>query len=99
MKAAAKEWASVADPDTGKSYYAGVGNNKASISVDQLASALQSARASQSGRGNSTSSSEVNIQQVTIQTQATDAQGMAKDAQAAFQKHPLIVPQANLGLT
>ena len=41
----------------------------------------------------------MNIQQVTIQTQATDAQGMAKDAQAAFQKHPLIVPQANLGLT
>lgn len=42
--AAAREWASVADPTTGRSHYAGVGNNRASISVAEIAHALQSAR-------------------------------------------------------
>jgi hypothetical protein len=39
-----KEWASVADPDTGKSHYGGVGNNKASISVEDATQALNDAR-------------------------------------------------------
>jgi muramidase (phage lysozyme) len=99
IKAASMEWASVADPDTGLSHYAGVGNNKASISVAQMTQALQNARMSVSGRGAGSSTSEVNIQQVTIQTQATDANGIARDAQVAFSKHPMIVPQANRGLS
>lgn len=51
LKAASKEWASVADPDTGKSYYDGVGNNKASIPVGDMANALRSARSNQTGIG------------------------------------------------
>ncbi|MCT9017095.1 mannosyl-glycoprotein endo-beta-N-acetylglucosamidase [Cupriavidus gilardii] len=45
MQAAAREWASVADPTTGKSFYDGVGNNRASISVEQLEQALRNTRA------------------------------------------------------
>lgn len=43
-RAASAEWASVADPRTGKSHYAGVGNNKASISVAEIVAALRAAR-------------------------------------------------------
>jgi hypothetical protein len=43
-RAASAEWASIADPRTGKSHYAGVGNNKASISVAEIVAALQTAR-------------------------------------------------------
>jgi muramidase (phage lysozyme) len=43
--AAAQEWASVADPRTGQSYYAGQGNNKASISAAEMSEALQKTRA------------------------------------------------------
>ncbi len=41
----AKEFASVAHPATGKSYYAGVGNNRASISVKEAQDALMASRA------------------------------------------------------
>jgi muramidase (phage lysozyme) len=44
IKAASREWASVADPTTGKSVYEGIGNNKASISVDEMRRALQESR-------------------------------------------------------
>lgn len=44
MRAAAKEWASVADPETGKSYYAGVANNKASITLAEMEQALRNSR-------------------------------------------------------
>jgi hypothetical protein len=44
LKAASKEWASVADPDTGRSHYEGVGNNKASITADAMADVLQRER-------------------------------------------------------
>ncbi len=43
-KAASMEWASVASPETEKSYYAGVGNNKASISSSEMIAALKQAR-------------------------------------------------------
>ncbi|VVD29156.1 glycoside hydrolase family 104 protein [Paraburkholderia dioscoreae] len=49
MKAASREWASVADPSTGRSHYAGVGNNRASISTEAMSRALQAARASAGG--------------------------------------------------
>lgn len=44
IKAASLEWASVADPSTGKSHYVGVANNLASISADDMARALQASR-------------------------------------------------------
>lgn len=44
VKAASKEWASIADPDTGQSHYAGVGNNKSSIPADAIAASLKAAR-------------------------------------------------------
>lgn len=43
--AAAKEWASVANPATGRSYYDGVGGNKSSITVEQMERALSNTRA------------------------------------------------------
>jgi hypothetical protein len=45
VKAASREWASVADPDTGRSHYDGVGGNRATISAEEVAAALQKARA------------------------------------------------------
>lgn len=42
---ASREWASVTDPDTGRSHYSGVGNNSASITTDELATALKASRA------------------------------------------------------
>jgi hypothetical protein len=98
IKSASMEWASVADPSTGQSHYAGVGNNKASISVAQMTEALQNARAA-AGNRSSTSSSEVNIAQMTIQTQATDANGIARDAKLAFSKNPMLAANANTGLS
>jgi hypothetical protein len=44
IQAASLEWASVADPITGKSHYSGVANNVASISAGDMARALQSSR-------------------------------------------------------
>jgi hypothetical protein len=38
--ALSQEFASIADPNTGKSYYAGKGNNKASISTEQIQASL-----------------------------------------------------------
>ena len=40
LLASAKEFASVANPGTGKSYYAGQGNNKASISAERMTESL-----------------------------------------------------------
>lgn len=45
LRAASREWASVADPDTGRSYYAGKGNNRASITAAEMAAALRNTRA------------------------------------------------------
>ncbi|WP_175878902.1 mannosyl-glycoprotein endo-beta-N-acetylglucosamidase [Burkholderia sp. BCC0097] len=45
LRAASREWASVADPDTGRSYYAGTGNNRASITASEMAAALRNTRA------------------------------------------------------
>lgn len=44
LRAAAREWASVADPDTGRSYYAGKGNNRASITAAEMEAALRNTR-------------------------------------------------------
>ncbi|MBN3822354.1 mannosyl-glycoprotein endo-beta-N-acetylglucosamidase [Burkholderia sp. Ac-20384] len=45
LRAASREWASVADPETGRSYYAGTGNNRASISAAEMEAALRNTRA------------------------------------------------------
>lgn len=45
LRASAREWASVADPDTGRSYYAGKGNNRATISATEMEMALRNTRA------------------------------------------------------
>lgn len=45
QEAMAAEWASVADPDTGRSRYGGVGGNRASISAERAGEALQAMRA------------------------------------------------------
>lgn len=42
--ALAREFAAVADPRTGRSYYDGVGNNSASITADEVAGALRTMR-------------------------------------------------------
>ncbi|MDM0018373.1 hypothetical protein [Variovorax saccharolyticus] len=42
--AGAQEWASIADPKSGKSYYAGSGNNRAGMSADTFGSGLTDAR-------------------------------------------------------
>lgn len=45
LRAASREWASVTDPDTGRSYYAGKGNNRASITAAEMEAALRNTRA------------------------------------------------------
>jgi hypothetical protein len=93
-----------------ETYYDRSGKNKASITASEAMAKLQNTRGNMMpvgaralGANNSpppaSNSSEVNIQQINIQTQATDAKGIARDAQAAFAKHPMIVPQANTGLS
>lgn len=44
LQQVAMEWASVADPDTNLSRYGGSGNNKASLTVDQVTAALDTMR-------------------------------------------------------
>jgi len=41
---ASKEWASIADPRTGRSYYAGKGGNKAHISTKKMGDSFENAR-------------------------------------------------------
>ncbi|KVO64989.1 mannosyl-glycoprotein endo-beta-N-acetylglucosamidase [Burkholderia ubonensis] len=69
LRAMSREWASVADPDTGRSHYAGKGNNRASISRAEAEAALNNARATyqrpaavsaqMAGRGEASRSVEV----------------------------------------
>jgi len=96
LAAASKEWASVADPSTGQSHYAGVGNNQASISVAEMTRALQAARSQATG-GASNSRTDVQIGSVTVQTQATDAKGIAKDIGSSLKQYAFTA-NANMGL-
>nr|WP_282966404.1 phage tail tip lysozyme [Burkholderia cenocepacia] len=66
--------------------------------------AQQSAAASAPAAGNmtttSTSTSETNINgPITVQTQATDAAGIARDLGGALRRYSFVVPQANTGLS
>ena len=80
--ASSKEWASIADPATGKSHYAGIGNNRASISADQIKMALKSSR--QIPGSTNTNTSDTRIGTINIQTQATDAKGIAAGIKSAM---------------
>lgn len=113
LKSAAMEWASVADPDTGRSYYEGVGNNRASISAGEMAAMLKKQRAanlaphpragagqmatSNDNRRSSNVTSETNIGKIEIKTNATDAQGIAKDLKPAIERNGFAT-QANYSL-
>ncbi|WP_236577880.1 hypothetical protein [Burkholderia glumae] len=44
LLATSREWASVANPDTGRSYYDGVGKNHASITAKELENALRNSQ-------------------------------------------------------
>ena len=86
MLALSQEWASFADPRTGKSYYDGDGVNRASVGINQSAALLQQARAQMTGlyAGNR---SEVQINGgITINTAATDANGIAQEIRPAVNR-------------
>jgi hypothetical protein len=92
LSAMAKEWASVADPKTGKSFYSGTSNNKASITAQEAAAALNTARGARSraaAGGPSTTTSETKIGQIVIHTNATDAKGISRDIGGALKSNSL----------
>ena len=99
LEAVSKEWASVASPATGRSAYAGMGNNASSITSGAMMAALQSSRAANMRRngGGSSSTTDVKVGQVTIHTQATDAKGIAIDMGDAIQQHSF-ASSANVGI-
>jgi muramidase (phage lysozyme) len=107
MLAMSQEWASFADPRTGKSYYAGVGNNKASVSAAQSQQMLlqmrqnyqhQSIKNTTNNNSPRTSQVETHVGEVKIYTKATDANGIAADMKRAV-AGAFTVNQAEYGLT
>jgi hypothetical protein len=79
--------------------YASLGQSNASQVAGQ-SSGARGAGASASRISQMTSSAETNINgPITIQTQATDAQGIAREFGKAVGKYSFTVPQANTGLT
>lgn len=117
LKAAAMEWASVQDPDTGKSYYAGVANNKASISSAEMGETLDKERAkrvapsnvARGARGSMNVSNttrtdtktvnndqSVTVGAVTVNTQAKDAEGIAREIKPALERQKF-AQQGNYG--
>lgn len=79
--------------------YASLGQSNAAQIASQSAGA-RGAGASTSRISSMTSSAETNINgPITIQTQATDAQGIAREFGKAVGKYSFTVPQANTGLT
>lgn len=85
--AMSQEWASFADPRTGKSYYAGDGVNKASVGAAQSAAMLQQLRAQLTARNSGENRSEVQINGgITINTAATDANGIAQEIRPAVNR-------------
>ena len=93
-RAASLEWASVADPDTGRSHYDGIAGNRASISNAEIANSLRNSRA---GAATTHNTSDVKIGTVTVVTQATDAVSIAKDIGPAISQHSFAA-MANTGL-
>jgi hypothetical protein len=78
--------------------YASIGQANATQIAGQSAGVR--GPASPSNVSNSTTTASTNINgPITIQTQATDAQGIAKEFGKAVAKYSFTVPQANTGLT
>lgn len=78
--------------------YAGLGQANAAQIAGQ--SAVASLPASSSSVSTSTTTAETNINgPITIQTQATDAHGIARDLGQAMKRYTFLVPQANTGLS
>lgn len=87
--AISKVWRGIADPRTGLTYGdKGSWANKASVMPTEALSALSASR--------SGSNTEVNIASLTVTTQATDANGIAKDIHLAL--NDTYAMQANSGL-
>lgn len=85
-----------------QAYARGVYANIGQANAAQIAGQSADVRgpASQSNVSNSTTTASTNINgPITIQTQATDAQGIAKEFGKAVAKYSFTVPQANTGLT
>lgn len=101
LKAVSMEWASATNPETGKSYYEGISGNKATISLSEMTAALNAERMkniqNNTANTNNTSSTDVNVGQVSIYTQSTDAPGIARDINSALQSYTF-ASQANVGL-
>jgi hypothetical protein len=94
IKAASLEWASVADPDTGRSHYAGVGNNKATISPAEITRALENARITAAGNpyraeqlaaASTSGAADVSDRQVVIHQQNSTVVHGATDPRATGQ--------------
>ena len=81
MIALSKVWRSIADPRTGQTYGdAGASVNKARAgSLGDVGRALDMERAANMKRGSATSSQSITIGKIDIHTQATDANGIARD--------------------
>lgn len=87
----AQEWASFTDPRTGKSFYDD-GINKASISTQEAQQMLMSMRNKRLGIGGAGGSQvETNIAQITINTQAKDANAIAGTIEPAIKSKNIMV--------
>jgi hypothetical protein len=95
--ALSQEWASVADPRTGKSYYAGQGNNRSTINPQEAAAILQSARQQQINNSNKSSHVETHVGQITVHTASRDGAGIGRDIRRDIQSNG-IINQADYGL-
>ena len=86
----AKEWASFTDPRTGKTFYDD-GVNKATISTHEASIMLDQMRVKRLGGVTSKSQVETNIAQITINTQAKDANAIAGTIAPAIKNQNIMV--------
>lgn len=70
----------------------------ASPSLSANFQASQAASAAGRGSASNTTSVETNINAVYVQTQATNADDMARDMRGAFERHPLLIPAGHGGV-
>ncbi|WP_295372134.1 lytic transglycosylase domain-containing protein [uncultured Pseudacidovorax sp.] len=70
----------------------------ASPSLSANFQASQAASAAGRGAASNTTSVETNINAVYVQTQATNADDMARDMRGAFERHPLLIPAGQGGV-
>ena len=76
-------------------------NGKGKLSLDQINAGIRLYRQRSAGRtasSQTTSTTDVKVGQITVQTKATDAKGIARDIGASM-KHYAFATQANVGLS